>query len=240
MPKIKKKGSASKKQPEPEIWTIAHKVSTFVADNRKTVTIIISTLAAVLILAAGYAFMRYLQEQKAGGLVASAYEFYAPTKGTNPDYAKALDLFREVQNKYSSTMSGAIAQYYVGNCLVNLGRTDEALKEYEAFVKKYSGDKFLLGLVYQRLGYAYEAVGRRDDAVKAFEQSETLIGPGVSTVELARLYETAGNIAEAQKKYKVIAEKLSGTTWAMEAMGKVQKIEPVPMPEQKKKEKQEK
>ena len=123
---------------------------------------------------------------------------------------------------------------------MNLGRTDEALMAYQAFAKKYSGDKFLLGLVYQRLGYAYEAVGRRDDAVKAFEQSESLIGPGVSTVELARLYEAAGNIAEAQKKYKQIADKLAGTTWAMEAMGKVQKITPPPMPEQKKKEKQEK
>ena len=38
-----------------------------------------------------------------------------------------------------------------------------------------------------------------------------LIGPGIATLELARLYEAAGNSAEAQKKYKVIADKLAGT-----------------------------
>jgi len=231
MPTIKKRGNAAKKrQPEQEIRTLAHNASEFMAAHRKNFTIIVTAFAAVLIIVAGLRFMRSLQEQKATPLVASAYGYYSPSQGAGADFAKALDLFRSVQKQYPATRNGAIAQYYIGNCLANLGRDDEALTEYQAFVAKYAGDKFLLGLVYERMGYVYSALGKQTEAVKAFEQSEYLIGPGASTMELARLYEAAGNVTGSQQKYKLIADKLAGTAWAMEAMGKVQKISPMQMP----------
>ena len=230
MPTIKKRGTAAKKQPEQEILTIAHQVSAFVSSYKKQFTIAASSLVAILVIIAGYSFMKSMEEQKAAPLVAAAYEYYSPAAGSKVDYDKALSLYREVQNKYPGTMNGAIAQYYIGNCLVNLNRQDEALKEYQTAITKYPEDKLLLGLVYQRMGYVYASLGKEADAVKSFEQSESLLGPGTSTVELARFYEASGNISEAQKKYKTIADKLAGTTWGMEAIGKVQKIEPVPNP----------
>jgi tetratricopeptide (TPR) repeat protein len=174
--------------------------------------------------------MKSLEEQKAAPLVAAAYEYYSPAAGANADYGKAITLFRDVQKRYPGTMSGAIAQYYIGNCLVNLERPEEALKEYQAFVTKYSRDKLLLGLVYQRMGYVFSSLGKQADAVKSFEQSESLLGPGPATVELARLYEASGNVPEAQKKYKTIAATLAGTSWGAEATGKIQKFEPAPQP----------
>jgi tetratricopeptide (TPR) repeat protein len=237
MPTIKKRGSAVKKQSEQEILTIAHTISAFVSSYKKQFTIAVSSLVAIVAIVAGYWLMKYLEEQKAAPLVAAAYEYYSPAAGENADYSKALSLFQEVQKKYPGTMSGAIAQYYVGNCLVSLDRPEEALKEYQAAVKKYSSDKLLLGLVYQRMGYVYYSLGKQDDAVKSFEQSESLMGPGTATVELARLYEASGNVLEAQKKYKMISEKLAGTTWGMEAINKVQKIQPAPNPPSGKNEK---
>jgi tetratricopeptide (TPR) repeat protein len=231
MPTIKKRGNAAKKrEPEQEIRTLAHNASEFMAAHRKNFTIIVAAFAIVLIIVAGLRLMRSMQEQKATPLVTSAYSYYSPSQGTGADYTKALELFRSVRNQYPSTRSGAIAQYYIGNCLANLGRNDEALAEYQAFVAKYAGDKFLLGLVYERTGYVYSALGKQAEAVKAFEQSETLIGPGAATMELAKLYEAAGNVTGSQQKYKLIADQLAGTAWAMEAMGKVQKIAPLQMP----------
>jgi tetratricopeptide (TPR) repeat protein len=225
---IKKRGYAAPKQPEQEIVTIAHIISSFLAKYKRQFTIAGAAFAAVVVLAGGYALVRAQQEQKAEPLVAAAYEVFSPSNGAPGDYGKALDLYRDIQKKYSGTRSAAIAQYYVGNCLVNLGRPEEAIKEYQAFVSKYSDDKLLLGLVYQRMAYAYQGMGRQDDARKSFEQAEALLGPGVSTVELARLYEAAGNKSAADKKYKEVAEKLIGTTWGMEAKGKVQVISPLP------------
>jgi tetratricopeptide (TPR) repeat protein len=230
MPTIKKKGYAAKKQPEQQFLTVTHHVSEFLTTYSKHILAVLAAVVAVLVLAVGYAVWRSHQEQKAAPLVAEAYDYYTPSGGSPADYEKALTLFRDIQKNYSRTMSGAIAQYYVGNCLANLGRADESLKEYETFVKTYSGEKFLLGLVYQRLGYVYIGLARQADAIKAFEQAEAVIGPGASTIELARLYEAAGNIPEAQKKYKLVQEKLGGTTWSMEAMAKAPKSMPFSAP----------
>jgi tetratricopeptide (TPR) repeat protein len=228
MPTIKRRSGTVKVQQEQQIATLAHKIQSLIAGYRIHFLIVAFSIVVVIMLFAGFSLLRSAQEKKATPLVAVAYEYYSSSTGTNTNYGKALDLFRDVQKKYPDTVSGAIAQYYIGNCLVNLGRIDEALKEYQLFVGKYSRDKFLLGLVYQRIGYAYLALGKQDDARKAFKQAEALTGPGVATVELARLYEAEGNMPEAEAKYKVIMDKMSGTSWGMEAMGKVQKISPPP------------
>ena len=230
MPKIMKRGQAAKNQQEQGIVAIMHKAAGVLTDYGKQFVIAASLLTAFLAIAGGYFIMRYADERKASPLLAAAYEAYSPSGVSAADYAKALELFRGIQKKYSGTMSAAIAQYYVGNCLTELGQADEALKEYRLFVTKYSGEKFLLGLVYQRLGYLYGALGKQADAVKAFEQAETLGGPGVATIELARLYEASGNTSESQKKFKTVQEKLGNTTWSMEAMGKARKIEPTVKP----------
>jgi tetratricopeptide (TPR) repeat protein len=230
MPTIKKRGSADVKHPEQEIVTLAHKVTAFMSKYRKQFTVVASACAVVIVLGTGYFLMRAQQERKAEPLVAAAYEYYSPTNGAGGDYRKALELFRDVQKKYAGTRSAAIAQYYAGNCLSNLGQPEEAVKEYGVFVQNYSGEKFLLGLVHQRMGYAYKELGRQEEARKSFEQADALLGPGAATIELARSYEAAGNKAEAEKKYKVVLDKLMGTSWGIEAMGKVQKTEPAPLP----------
>ncbi len=230
MLRIKKKARVTKQTQEQDIATIMHKVTVVLSTYRKQVVIALSLLAALLVIAGGYSIIQSADEQKAGSLFSAAYEVYSPSGDSPADYRRALELFRGVQKKYSGTMSGAMAQYYIGNCLANLGQTDEALKEYQFFVKTYSGRKFLLGLVYQRMGYEEILLGKRAEAIKAFEQADSLETPGVATIELARLYESSGNIPESQKKYKIVQEKLGGSAWSIEAMGKAQIIEPASKP----------
>jgi tetratricopeptide (TPR) repeat protein len=227
MAKIKKRGDAASTQPEQEFMTLTRSISEFIAKYRQKFTIAAVAVAAVFVFIVGYSFMKSQQEQRASALIAASYNYYNPANGT-ADYGRALELFRDVQKKYPDTLNGAIAQYYVGNCLVNLGRPEEALKEYSTFINKYKSQKILAGFVYQRMGYVYEGMGKSDDARKSFEQAETFLGTGVATVELARLYEMAGNQQEAEKKYKAVLEQLGGTTWAMEASSKTQKINPMP------------
>ena len=227
---IKKKGRVSKQTQEQEIATIMHKATTVLSAYRQQVVIAVSILIALLVIAGGYSIVRSAEERKAGALLSTAYESYSPLSGSPADYRKALELFRDIQKKHSGTLSGAVAQYYIGDCLANLGQADEALKEYQVFVKSYPDKKFLLALVYQRMGYAYLMLGKQAEAIKAFEQADALGAPGVATVELARLYEAAGNIPDSQKKYKIVQEKLGGSTWGIEAMGKTQSFEPASRP----------
>ncbi|MCK9418026.1 MAG: tetratricopeptide repeat protein [Nitrospirae bacterium] len=227
---IKKKVRVTKQTQEQEIATIMNKVTTVLLAYKKQVVIAVLLLIALLVITGGYSLMRSGDERKARSLLTTAYESYSSSGYSPADYGKALELFRGVQNKYSGTMSAAISQYYAGNCLANLGQAEEALKEYQAFVNTYSGKKFLLKLVYQRMGYVYVMLGKQAEAIKAFEQSDAIGDPGVATIELARLYEASGNIPESQKKYKIVKEKLVGSTWSVEAMGKTQAIEPASKP----------
>lgn len=227
---IKKKSKFSKQTQEQQIATITHKITELLSVYKKQLVIAATLLAALVVIAGGYILMRSADERKASPLVALAYEQYNPLLTSTPDHGKALELFRGIQKKYPRTMSAAIAQYYVGNTLTAQGKMDEALKEYQLYIDNYSDKKILLGLVYQRMGYIYSGLGKQAEAIKAFELSEALEGPGVATIELARLYETSGNVSESQKKYKLAQEKLGGTSWGIEAMGKVQVLKPASQP----------
>ena len=227
---IKKKAKVTKQTQEQQIATITHKATNILSAYKKQVVIAASVLVALLVIAGGYSILRAADERQASPLLAVAYEYYNPSGSSSADYGKALELFRGVQKKYPGAMSAAIAQYYVGNCLAALGQPDEAIKEYQFFVSKYAGEKYLLRLVYQRMGYVYSTLGKQTEAIKAFEQSDALGGPGVATIELARLYAAAGNPSESQKKYKLVQEKLGGMNWGIEAMGKVQVINPATQP----------
>ena len=227
---IKKKVHVAKQTQEQEIQTIMHKVTDVLSPYKQQIVIAVSVLAALFVITGVYSIIKSSDEGKAGSLLSTAYESYSSSGVSPADYRKALELFRGVQKKYPGTLNAAIAQYSIGNCLVNLGQTDEALKEYQFFVNTYSGKKFLLGLVYQRMGYVYSMLGKQAEAIKAFEQSDALGTPGIATVELARLYEASGNIPESQKKYKIIQEKLGGSTWGIQAMGKTQSFAPASQP----------
>lgn len=221
MPTIKKKAPKKKIQPDEEIRSIAHQVADFYQSRKRVVNIAAAAALAVLLLAGTYFAVQAGKERTATQLLSAAYESYSPAGGAPADHPRALNAFRDISAKYGGTLSGAVARYYAGNVLANMGQLNEALAEYEQALKMRSGGKVLKGLVYQRMGYVYTRLGEQEEAVKAFQQAEQLAGTGAATVELARYYEKAGKSEEAQKKYKEIVEKVPATTWAMEAQTKL-------------------
>ena len=220
MPKIKKKAK-SLMQTEDEIKSIAHNVSDYVHVYRKQFTAAIAVIVLVLAATLIYTLVQSSNEKKASQMLSAAYDAANPGGGAPANYPLALQQYQDIVKQYGGTVNGAIAQFYLANTYVQMGQQEAALKEYDVFIKRYSGEKFLLGLVYQRMGYAYLAMGKQDEAVKAFGQAESITGTGPATLELARLYERIGKIDEAQKRYKDISENLPSSAWATEARNKV-------------------
>lgn len=221
MAKIKTKSSKTKMTTGEEIKSIAHHVSdTYHAYQKQFNT---GLLIGVVVIAAVfvYSMIKAGQEKSAGVLLETAYATFTGSGSSGPNYDKALLGFQEVVKQYKSTVNGAIAQFYIGNTLQQMGKTEDALKAYQEYAQRYSGEKFVLGLVYQRMGYAYASLGKEEDSVKAFRQAETISGTGVATLELARIYEQSGKMKEAMDKYKELAEKIPATTWAMAARSKL-------------------
>ncbi|MHB8844238.1 MAG: tetratricopeptide repeat protein [Nitrospirota bacterium] len=217
MAKIKKKSGKTMLSPEEEIRSITHAVSDQYQKYRQPINVAITLLVVVALGLMVASFMKSGNEKKAGQLLSSAYDAYSPGGAAPANYPLALQRFQEVVKQYGGTVNGAIARFSIGNTYVQMGQLDAAVKEYESFLKDNAGDTFMKGLVSQRLGYAYLALGKQEEAKKAFTQAESLIGTGAATLELARIYDRAGNSAEAQKRYKEISEKLPATAWASEA-----------------------
>ena len=220
MPKIKKKMKAQM-QSEDEIRSMAHNVSHYYQVYQKQFNAAIAVIVLALAVTLIYSFVRSGNERKAIQILNAAYEAYSPGGGALSNYPQALQRFQDVVKQYGGTVSGATAQFYTGNTYVQMGQPEAALKEYETFIKKYSNETFLLGLVYQRMGYAYLAMGKQEEAVKAFVQAEAINGTGPATLELARLHDRAGKSQEALKKYKEISDNLPSSAWAMEARKKL-------------------
>jgi tetratricopeptide (TPR) repeat protein len=220
MPKIKKKAK-SLMQTEDEIKSMAHNVSDYYHAYQKQFTAAIAVIVLVIAALLIYTIVQSSNEKEAGQMLSAAYDASNPGGGAPADYPLALQRYQDIVKQYGGTVNGAIAQFYLANTYVQMGQQEAALKEYEAFTKRYSGEKFLLGLVYQRMGYVHLAMGKQDQAVKAFGQAESITGTGPATLELARLYEREGNIQESQKRYKDISEKLPSSAWAIEARQKV-------------------
>jgi len=220
MPKIKKKAK-SLMQPEDEIKSIAHHASEYYQVYQKQFNVAIVAIVLALAVTLIYSFVRSSNEKKASQMMSAAYDAYDPGGGAPANYPQALQRFQDIVKQYGGTVNGAIAQFSLGNTYAHMGQPEAALKEYEAFINKYSSEKFLLGLVYQRIGYAYLAMGKQDEAVKAFGQAEAVTGTGPATLELARLYERAGKSQEALKRYKEISDSLPSSAWAREARTKL-------------------
>lgn len=218
---IKRQAYAAKGQQEQKIEGIMHIVSATYAQYRRQALIAAAAALAVLVAVGGYSLYQAGNDRKASAMLSRAYDYYSPDKPGRRDYEKALELFREINSNYSGTLSGAIAGYYAGNCLMDMGQMQAAVTEYQNFVKRHGGEKELLGLVYQRMGYAYASLGNRDEALKSFELAESVLGPGLATLELAKAYEQAGKGDEAGRKYKMLAEGLPGTQLAEEAGKKI-------------------
>src|SRR5450759_1422543 len=112
MLKIRKKGQDAKHHQEQGIVIILNKVSGVLSTYRKQFVIAASIVAALCVIVGVYSLVRSADERKASPLLAAAYESYTRSSGMSvADTTKALELFRNVQKKYSGTMSGAIAQY---------------------------------------------------------------------------------------------------------------------------------
>lgn len=223
---IKKKGHATKRQAEPKIKSLFDRAMDYLRERRGKIAPVVIAAAAIGIGIAAYTLIQSNRDAKASVLLSRAYEYYRPSSDGPADYIKALEQFTEIKNNYSGTKSAAVAWFYAAGSLVNLGRMDEALKEYKGLADGRAGGKLISGLAYQRMGYLLAGQDKHDEAIKAFESAERLLGAGPATMELARLYEQLGNKSEAEKKYKTIVERLPGTRWAFDAMTKIQPQQP--------------
>ncbi|MEC4889120.1 MAG: tetratricopeptide repeat protein [Nitrospira sp.] len=141
---------------------------------------------------------------------------------------EAVALYRKIVEEYPRTQTAPVALFQLGNALVQANEVDAAIDAYKRFILMYGSNTSLLGLVQQRLGYAYLLKGDRDQAAKAY--SSVLEIPGSlnrdqALFELARLEESLSRPEGALAHYQDLMKNYPNSPLANEAAVRVKVLE---------------
>jgi tetratricopeptide (TPR) repeat protein len=226
MPKVIKKRIAKKKPgQENEVKSAALEALDKIKEKQKQVIIGVSIAVAIMVLYAVFAIYSSSMSRKAYALEMDAYKYYYGeiADKSMPEverWKKALELYKQsVDAKVTPS-----ALFYTGNCYYNLKDYDNALKQYSRFAEKFSSDKKILPLVYQKMAAAYFRTNQKDKAINILGKLAGIdngIFKDTALVLEARFYNEAGEKGKALEKYKEIMTKYPASSWSSEAGSQV-------------------
>jgi tetratricopeptide (TPR) repeat protein len=141
---------------------------------------------------------------------------------------EAIALYKKVVDEFPRTPTAPLAQFSLGNAYLQSNDITSAIEAYNRFISAYGSNVSLLGLVYQKLGYAYLLKGELDQAAKAY--LAILEIPGAlnrdhALFEVARLEENRFRSDEALKYYQDLMKTYPNSPLASEAAMRVKVIE---------------
>jgi outer membrane protein assembly factor BamD (BamD/ComL family) len=183
----------------------------------------------VLLLAAavvgGVFYVDRQSSQKAQELEREAMRFLTDPAVNDPqkvDQAlkEAIARYRQVVDQYPRTPTAPLALYHLGNTLVQANDVNAAIEAYQRYLAFYGSNPSMVGLVQQRLAYAYLLKGERDQAVKAL--TAILETPGTlnrdqALFELARLEESQSRPEGALAHYQELIKTYPNSPFTSEA-----------------------
>jgi len=226
MPKVIKKKPARKKSvEESEVKSAALQALDKIKERQRHFIIGVSVIAAVVALFLGTSLYSTSQYKKASSLEREASNFYY---GENIVAAlpekerlnKALELFtRSTEVKVTPTNL-----FYLGNTHFKLKDYENAINAYNRFTKRFSSEKAILPLVYQKLTSAYFKAGNTEAALETLGRLATMEGGIFKDTALlyeARYLEGAGKKEASLDKYREIFTQFPSSPWAAEANAKV-------------------
>jgi tetratricopeptide (TPR) repeat protein len=197
-------------------------VRDYVEQNARQIGAIGLAVVVVAAALAAWSTMKARAERDALNMFSAAMNVLtAPADSKAPAaqsamFEKALAQFKEVREKHGGTTSGTIALLYQGNCAYSLKKYDEAIGYYREFLDAAHGTlQYLRSAGYEGMGYAFEGKGDYKQASECFEKQKNdsqAEGGGAAALNLARVYELAGDRQKACDQYKEFLEKnpLSG------------------------------
>jgi tetratricopeptide (TPR) repeat protein len=147
---------------------------------------------------------------------------------------EAIALYKRVLDEYPRTPTAPLVQFSMGNAFLQSNDVDSAIDAYKRFASTYGSNTSLLGLVYQKLGYAYLVKGDFDQAARAYASIIDMPGAlnrDYALFEVARLEENRSKADEALKHYQELMKTYPNSPLTGEAAVRVKVIEAKKNPE---------
>lgn len=226
--KIKKERKAITPNPAQIVGSLEH-AATKARENLTGLVVGIVLAVVIAVAVAGYFWMRQQQDRAAEDLLHQGMRTFAerPVGQQQTEFQKAIEVFRKVAAEYPRTAAAPQAVYMLGNALSELHDWEGAARAYQDFLSRYGDRQILAPLVYQRLGYAYLAQGKVDEAEKTFSTILKLEGApnrDHALYELAQLIELT-RPKEALARYQDLIKQFPQSPYAQEAAVRVKTLE---------------
>ncbi len=146
-------------------------------------------------------------------------------KDRNAALITAADAYKYIKDNMSSSTATPWVLFQLGNIYYSLKNYDNAIREYNEFLDKYSSHP-IATIVKQSLGYAYEEKGLLQEAIKQFEsisKSNGIIAAQESW-DAGRCYEKLGQTNDAIRLYNRVVELSPNSNWATMAQYRLSSI----------------
>jgi tetratricopeptide (TPR) repeat protein len=215
--------TTTKKQiKEDKLVSLTTKISVYLSENWKKITIIGSAILIVIIAIVGYFGYTVSKNDKIALIVGEATKSYNEAEamvqkdGVTPitigKYEVAKARFQEAIRKGGSSKIISEAVFLSAKCSYQAGKYSEAITDFEKVLKKYSKSE---SAIPARDGIAkcYEQMGDKDSLKKAIQYYDELSKYPENYITVSaflgkgRCYEKLGEQDQALTVYKIIVDK---------------------------------
>ena len=208
-------------------------------EQRRALLVGLGVLLMAAAVVAGIMWYDYQTTAKARELDQEATLHYLNRPADDPKKARerlalAINLYKQVVDQYPRTPVAPLALFHLGNAQILNNEVDAGIETYKRFMLLYSSHQPLLGLVQQRLAYAYLLKGDQEQAAKAF--AGVLQIPGALTkdhvlFELAKMEESQSRPEGALAHYQDLIKNYPNSPFTSEAAVRVKVLEVKKSPE---------
>jgi tetratricopeptide (TPR) repeat protein len=182
------------------------------------VIIAVAAMAAVL-------YYDHLQAEKAMDLHRQAAALVRDRSPDQPAKAeenlkRAIALHRQVVEQYPRSATAPLALYDLGNALMQANDVAGAIEVYKKYLASYQMSAPFVGLVHQRLAFAYLLNGDREQAEKHFQavlEMPAALNKDATLFELGKLEETQSRPEAALARYQDLIKTSPASPLAGEA-----------------------
>ena len=208
------------------LWVMAE-------DNRRGILAGVFVFLLAVAVVGGVIWYDYRQGQEALELDEEANRFYTTRPPDKPDQAannlrEAIALYNRVVKEFPRSAVAPHSLYRLGIALEEDNDLPKAIEMYQKFIAAYGDSQQMLGLVYQRLGYAYLKSGEQEKAAQAF--SSVVAVPGAlnkdhALFELAKLEDAQSRPEGALAHYQELLKNYPHSPLTGEAAGRMKALE---------------
>jgi tetratricopeptide (TPR) repeat protein len=196
-----------------------------IEENRRAVLGGILLVFVAIAAVAAVLYYDHLQAEKAMGLHRQASALLRDRPADQPAKAEenlkqAIALYRQVAEQYPRSATAPLALYDLGNALMQANDVTGAIDAYKTYLASYRMSPPFVGLVQQRLAFAYLLNGDREQAEKHFQavlEMPAALNKDVTLFELGKLEEAQSRPEAALARYQDLIKTSPASPLAGEA-----------------------